>query len=276
GRAMRPVTGPVTGPVMRPVAGPGHGTWSWDLSGKDAPTARRNAGPLGPARRNVVRTMPFCQYATAIAVENCQQKRPAPGRPFCSAFAQPWRRIGALPELIVHAEPDDVDLVACCRARSADRGATGGIAKIGIKIFDLRRPGSENCVFDAEARGPAGPIGGCGHAVREHLDIAERAACGEVGQCAIKGITDPATRGGKPAGLDLAAGQTAKAGPGTGRTSDPAAGGVAFKAEDEWSALHIESDCSAHQAYCGTRGTGCEAAAPVGRAPPISAVSPEQ
>src|SRR6476646_10634951 len=154
GRAMRPVTGP----VMRPVAGPGHGTWSWDLSGKDAPTAPRNAGPLGPARRNVVRTMPFCQYATAIAVENCQQKRPARGRPFCSGFAQPWRRIGALPELIVHAEPDDVDLVACCRARSADRGATGGIAKIGIKIFDLRRPGSENCVFDAEARGPAGPI----------------------------------------------------------------------------------------------------------------------
>src|SRR4029077_11467636 len=101
----------------------------------------------------------------------------------------------------------------------------------------------------------------------EHLDIAERAACCEVGQCAIKGITNPATRGGKPAGLDLAAGRTAKAGPGTGRTSDPAAGGVAFKAEDEWTVLHVESDCSAHQASSGVCGAGREAAAPVGRAP---------
>src|SRR6476646_3673397 len=98
--------------------------------------------------------MRFCQSATAIAVENCRQK----GRREAGLFTQALLRFGDLPELIVHAEPDDVDLVACCRARSADCGATGGVAKIGIKIFDLRRPGSENCVFDAEARGPAGPI----------------------------------------------------------------------------------------------------------------------
>src|SRR4029077_15006091 len=121
--------------------------------------APRKAGPLGPTNRNVVRTMRFCQYAPTIAVENCGQKR-AGARPafllrFCLGLAL---RLGALPEFVVHAEPDDVDLVACCRARSADCGATVGLAKIGVKIFDLRRPGSENCVFDAQAGGPAGPI----------------------------------------------------------------------------------------------------------------------
>src|SRR5262249_3512583 len=90
-----------------------------------------------------------------------------------------------------------VDATEGCAARR--------VAEVGIKVFDLRRPGTQDSVFKAHAGGPAGPRDRRGASAGAHLNIAKGAARGDVEKRAIEGVAHAAACSAEPAGLDRAA-----------------------------------------------------------------------
>src|SRR5581483_9989642 len=117
---------------------------------------------------------------------------------------------------IVDAGADDIGLERDVERRAATvTGAiAGGLAQIGVEIFDLGRPRTADGEFENRAQSPANPGRRTdGASSRRKLLIAERGAAGDVGQEAIEGVADAATSSAEPAVLGLAepAGTSGKA-----------------------------------------------------------------
>src|SRR5690349_21296567 len=72
--------------------------------------------------------------------------------------ASRWARDCLLPETVIDAEPDDARLKARRGVDTARGSAAGRCTQIGIKIFDLRRPRSEDAIFEANTGGPPDPV----------------------------------------------------------------------------------------------------------------------
>src|SRR5882762_6353676 len=79
------------------------------------------------------------------------QKKRRPAR--WPAFASFWDR--ARLEAVVHADLADVGSELDVGIEAARCRAAGCLAEIDVEIFDLRRPGAEEGVFDTGAGGPA-------------------------------------------------------------------------------------------------------------------------
>src|SRR5262245_37055946 len=153
----------------------------------------------------------------------------------------------ALPEAVVHTKSHDAGLEAHGRVNAAGGRAARRIAEVGIKIFDLRRPGAQDSVFEANAGGPAGPRDRRGSSAGAHLNIAEGAARGDVEQRAVEGVAHAPACSTEPAGLDCAARYGADPRSRTGTVPHPVAGKIALNAEDQAPVLQVEPDGAAEQ-----------------------------
>src|SRR5207247_1347199 len=154
-----------------------------------------------------------------------------------------WLR--RLLELVVQPRADDVrvELDVVRRHRSAGRAAIE-LAEIDVEIFELGRPVADEGVFDAKAGGPAGlRLAGAGEAWRRRLDVAERAARGDVGQEAVERVADAAAQGGEPAELGLAAERAIE----HGRALDVGPVVIAFDAEHPGAGLDVVAGGEAGQ-----------------------------